>query len=276
MNPDPMQPKPYIIQKTRRELSDTFTFELLPADGSVSFDYAPGQFTMLYAFGFGEVPISICGDPAESQKLVHTIREVGAITQALGRLKRGASIGVRGPFGAGWPVSDIEGSDVVIVAGGLGLAPLRPAIYHVLANRARYGDVCIFYGARSPADILYLKELQRWRGRFDITVDVTVDRAAPDWSGRVGVVTQLLARRGYDPEETAALICGPEVMMRFCAVALNEQGVGDERIYLSMERNMKCALGFCGHCQFGPGFVCKDGPVYRLDRIKSLLTVREL
>ena len=273
---DFMLPEPYIIQRTRRELSDTFTLELTPVGTGEPFRFAPGQFTMLYAFGLGEVPISISGDPDTPETLVHTIREVGAITESLGQLKRGASIGVRGPFGAGWPVSDAEGSDIVIVAGGLGLAPLRPAIYQVLANRTRYGNVCIFYGARSPADILYLKELQRWRGRFDITVDVTVDRASSDWSGRVGVVTQLLTRGGFDPVHTVALVCGPEVMMRFCAAALNEQGVGDERIYLSMERNMKCALGFCGHCQFGPGFVCKDGPVYRLDRVKPLLTIREL
>lgn len=278
---DPMLPVPYIIQKTRRELRDTFTLELTPAlNPDQPFHFAPGQFTMLYAFGYGEVPISISGDPAKPGTLIHTIREVGAITRALGRLKRGASVGVRGPFGVGWPVTAAEGSDVVILAGGLGLAPLRPAIYQILAQRARYGNVCIYYGARSPADILFLQQLQRWRGRFDITVEVTVDRAPADWSGRVGVVTQLLTRAssqvGFDPVHTIALVCGPEVMMRFCANALNEQGVGDERIYLSMERNMKCALGFCGHCQFGPGFVCKDGPVYRLDQIKPLLTIREL
>jgi len=273
---DPMLPLPYVIRKTRRELSDTFTLELAPTAGAQPFNFAPGQFTMLYAFGFGEVPISISGDPDKPETLIHTIREVGLITQALGKLKRGATLGVRGPFGIGWPVTEAEGDDIVIVAGGLGLAPLRPAIYQVLANRARYGKVCIFYGARSPADILFLNQLKRWRGRFDITVDVTVDRASPDWSGRVGVVTQLLNQGGFDPLNTTALVCGPEVMMRFCAVTLNEQGVSDAQIYLSMERNMKCALGFCGHCQFGPGFVCKDGPVYRLDRIKPLLTIREL
>ena len=278
---DPMLPVPYIIQKTRRELRDTFTLELTPAlNPDQPFHFAPGQFTMLYAFGYGEVPISISGDPAKPGTLIHTIREVGAITRALGRLKRGASVGVRGPFGVGWPVTAAEGSDVVILAGGLGLAPLRPAIYQILAQRARYGNVCIYYGARSPADILFLQQLQRWRGRFDITVEVTVDRAPADWSGRVGVVTQLLTRAssqvGFDPVHTIALVCGPEVMMRFCANALNEQGVGDERIYLSMERNMKCAIGLCGHCQFSPVFICRDGPVFRYDRIQSLLALKEI
>ncbi|MDX1606136.1 MAG: FAD/NAD(P)-binding protein [Candidatus Competibacterales bacterium] len=269
-----MVPVPCRIARYRRELADTFTVELDPAGGG--FAFAPGQFNMLYVFGVGEVPISISGDPREPGQLIHTVRQVGPVTEAMGRLRRGAALGVRGPFGTGWPVTEAEGSDVVIVAGGLGLAPLRPAIYHVLANRERYGNVCLFYGARTPADILFLRQLHQWRGRFDLTVDVTVDRAGSDWSGRVGVVTRLLENGGYDPPHSVALVCGPEVMMRFAVKTLLEQGLAEDDIYLSMERNMKCAVGFCGHCQFGPGFVCKDGPVYRYEAIQRLLAIREL
>ena len=271
---DPMLPIPYRIHKRRQELSDTFTLDLTPI--ASEFDFSPGQFNMLYVFGVGEVPISISGDPADTSRLIHTVRDVGTVTAAMSQLKAGETVGVRGPFGIGWPVQVAEGSDVLIVAGGLGLAPLRPAIYQILANRAKYGNVCIFYGARTPADILYRRQLQEWRGHFDLTVDVTVDRALGDWAGRVGVVTRLLERGGYDPLHTVALVCGPEIMMRFAVKTLNQQGLSDEQIYVSLERNMKCAIGFCGHCQFGPSFVCKDGPVLRFDAIRQLLGTREI
>ena len=273
---DPMLPTPYRIHKRRQELSDIFTLDLRPVGGGQECNFMPGQFNMLYVFGVGEVPISISGDPADASTLIHTVRDVGAVTKAMGKLKPGGTVGVRGPFGVGWPVQEAEGNDVVIVAGGLGLAPLRPAIYQVLANRVKYGNVGIFYGARTPADILYRRQLQEWRGHFDLTVDVTVDRALGDWAGRVGVVTRLLERGGYDPLHTVALVCGPEVMMRFAVKTLNQQGVSDDRIYVSMERNMKCAIGFCGHCQFGPSFVCKDGPVLRFDAVRQLLGIREI
>ena len=267
-----MLPKFYQVSRWRRELDDTFTLEFATPE---PFYFSPGQFNMLYQFGSGEVPISISGDPDRSDSLVHTVRAVGAVTRSMAKLRRGASIGVRGPFGTGWPIAQARGYDVVIVAGGLGLAPLRPAIYSLLAKRADYGRIYIFYGARTPADILFIKDLQRWRGRFDLTVEVTVDRADSGWSGRVGVVTKRL-NRSFDPLYTVAMVCGPEVMMRYAARALNEQGIENEQIYLSLERNMKCAIGVCGHCQFGPSFVCKDGPVYRLGDIQHLLTIRGL
>ncbi len=273
---DPMLPAPYRIHKRRQELSDTFTLELAPADSSRSLAFGPGQFNMLYAFGAGEAPVSISGNPANPATLVHTIRAVGPVTEALWDLKSGDVLGVRGPFGAAWPVAEAEGSDVVIVAGGIGLAPLRPAIYHVLNQREKYGSVCIYYGARTPADILYRSELEKWRGQFDLTVDVTVDRATGKWSGKVGVVTRLVARGGFDPSQTVALVCGPEIMMRYAVKSLKQQGVANDRIYVSMERNMKCAVGFCGHCQLGPYFICRDGPVLRFDRIEPLFEIREL
>ena len=267
---DAMTPVPFTVTKRTPELADTFTLELTPAAGGVAPSFLPGQFNMLYAFGVGEVPISISGDPAHSGTLIHTIRDVGAVTNALSRLKKGAQIGVRGPFGSAWPVVEAEGSDVVIIAGGIGLAPLRPAINHILANRTKYGRFVILYGARSPADALYVKQLQSWRGRLDTYVDVTVDHAGRDWAGNVGVVTRLIGRANFDAHHAKVFICGPEIMMRFTIKELADLGVAKDDIYVSMERNMKCAVGHCGHCQFGGHFICKDGPVFRYDKVSPL------
>jgi NAD(P)H-flavin reductase len=272
---DPFLPELYRVVSVRRELADTATLEIVPASGERP-SFAPGQFNMLYVFGVGEVAISMSGDCADRSRFVHTVRNVGAVSGAIAALEAGAVIGVRGSFGAGWPVAAAEGSDVVIVAGGLGLAPLRPAIYHLLANRARYGRVTILFGARSPQDMLYRSELEAWRRNLDVDVEVTVDHADPDWRGNVGVVTKLIPRAAFDPRETFAFVCGPEVMMRYASSALVDAGVAAGRVFLSMERNMKCAIGLCGHCQFGPSFVCKDGPVMALEKIASILTVREV
>lgn len=274
--PDPMVPVLFKVGEVNQELGDTFTLRLEPAERDNSFDFKPGQFAMLYRFGVGEVPISISGDPAISNSLTHTIRAVGTVTNALHRLEPGEVVGIRGPFGSSWPVEAMEGEDVVIVTGGIGLAPLRPVIYHLLANRSHYGAVCIYYGARNPNEILYRKQLEQWRGRFDLTVNVTVDSAGADWNGRVGVVTKLLGQNDFDPYNTVALICGPEVMIRHSIYTLNGLGVQNNQIHISMERNMKCAVGFCGHCQFGSAFVCKDGPVFRFDRIADHFKVQEL
>jgi NAD(P)H-flavin reductase len=248
---------------------------MAPVEGAMP-HFAPGQFNMLYAFGIGEIPLSISGDPADPARLVHTVRDVGAVSAAIARLAPGEMVGLRGPYGTAWPLEEARGSDVVFVAGGLGLAPLRPAICQVLAQRARHGRVVLLYGARSPRDILFSAELERWRRRGDMDVAVTVDHAGTDWRGEVGVVPRLIARAGFDPAHTLAMLCGPEVMMRFSAMALQEAGVPAGRIHLSLERNMECAVGLCGHCQFGPDFVCRDGPVARYDRIASRLSVPEL
>jgi NAD(P)H-flavin reductase len=272
---DPFVPQPYRVGRVRRELRDIVTLELTPLSGERP-DYQPGQFNMLYAFGVGEVAISMSGDPTASGGYVHSVRDVGAVSGAIAKLQAGAMLGVRGPYGTAWPCEAAVGSDVVFVAGGLGLAPLRPAIYHVLAHRARYGRVILLYGTRSPPDILYRHELERWRHRLDVDISITVDRADTGWRGNVGVVPKLIARAGFDPHNAVAMVCGPEVMMRFSAVALTAAGLAPENIYLSMERNMKCAIGLCGHCQFGPDFICKDGPVMRYDRIARILAVREI
>lgn len=276
ITPDPMLPHPCRVQRVRQETSDTFTLELEPESRSRELAFAPGQFNMLYAFGVGEVPISISGDPAKPVMLVHTTREVGTVTRAMRGLKAGDTLGMRGPFGTGWPVTQARSSDIVIVAGGIGLAPLRPALYQILAARKYYGKVVLLYGTRTPADILFRRELQQWHSRFDLEVHVTVDRAMGNWRGNVGVVTSLIARAPFDPHSTLAMVCGPEIMMRFTVQELERRGVALENIYLSMERNMKCAVGLCGHCQLGPTFVCKDGPVFRYDRIQPLLAIREI
>jgi NAD(P)H-flavin reductase len=273
---DPMVPEPYRIRRVRRETYDTFTLELEPARGGDAVRFAPGQSTMLYVFGVGEVPISICGDPARRDLLVQTVRAVGTVTRALTACKRGDLVGVRGPFGSTWPVEEAVGHDVLIIPGGIGLPPLRPAIYRLLAERGRYGNISLLYGARTPDDLVYRREVERWRGRLDFDVAVTVDRATAEWRGNVGVVTTLITRARFDPARTVAMICGPEVMMRFAALELQDRGVPPSQIYVSMERNMKCFIGFCGHCQFGPTFVCRDGPVFPFDRLAGLLATREV
>lgn len=273
---DPMLPAPCRIQRVRKETDDTFTVELEPADGGGTFSFQPGQFNMLYVFGAGEIPISICGDPNDTRTFRHTTRVVGVVTRAMRRLRPGDELGVRGPFGSAWPIPEATGRDVVIVAGGIGLAPLRPALYRLLAQRGRYGKVVLLYGARTPQDILFARELEHWRGQFDLEVYVTVDRATGAWRGNVGVVTTLIPHAPFDATNAVALICGPEVMMRYTVRELQRRGVGADRIYLSMERNMKCAVGFCGHCQYGPAFVCKDGPVFRFDRIEPIFGKAEV
>jgi NAD(P)H-flavin reductase len=201
---------------------------------------------------------------------------VGTVTRTMRQLRVGDTLGVRGPFGNPWPVEEAFGSDLVIVAGGIGLAPLRPVLYRLLAQREKFGKVVLLYGTRSPEDILFRRELEQWRASFELDVHVTVDRAVGRWRGNVGVVTTLIPRAAFDPLSTLAMVCGPEVMMRFTALELLKRGVAREHIYLSMERNMKCGIGLCGHCQFGPTFVCKDGPVFRYDRIEAFFGKREL
>lgn len=276
---DPMLPRVYRAVSVRREMPDTYTLALEPSSDSEALTrtFAPGQFNMLYVFGVGEVPISVSGAPARAERLTQTIRSVGAVTEALCKLKRGDAVGVRGPFGNGWPVKEAEGRDVVLIAGGLGLAPLRPVVYSLLAARERYGRIVLLCGAREPGLLLYRRETERWRARFGVEVRATVDVASSsDWRGNVGVVTTLIGGAGFDPERAVAFVCGPEVMMRFSARELIARGVSQERVYLSMERNMKCAVGFCGRCQFGPAFICKDGPVVRYDRVSRWLAVREI
>jgi len=278
-----MLPRPYRVVGRRADTRDTVTLELAAPAGRegprLAAPYGrsrPGQFNMLYAFGVGEVPISISGDTADRRRLVHTIRSVGAVSDALCRLRPGDELGVRGPFGSAWPVEAAEGADVVVVAGGIGLAPLRPALYHLLANRGRYGRVSLLYGARRPEELLYLDELRAWRARLDLDVLVTVDRATEQWRGSVGFVTTLVRRVDIDAASAVAMVCGPELMMRYAAAELVTLGLEAERVYVSLERNMKCGLGLCGHCQMGPSFVCRDGPVYPFADVRGPLQIAEV
>jgi NAD(P)H-flavin reductase len=277
MRMDPMQPRRYRVMRAWRELDGVASVELAPLDGP-PVPFQPGQFNMIYAFGVGEIPISISGDAAQTQVTVHTTRDVGAVSAAIVALQAGDVVGLRGPFGSIWPVAGETGRHAVFVAGGLGLAPLRPAIYHVLNSRADYTGMTLVYGARSPDDLLYEAELRTWKSRLDVQVLVTVDRAAPGWLGRVGVVTTALdhALAAVPPDSISAFVCGPEIMMRFAVQGLMAAGVAQDRIWISMERNMKCAIGFCGHCQFGPDFVCKDGPVFRHDTVAARIALKEV
>jgi NAD(P)H-flavin reductase len=271
-----MTPLSYRVARKRRENHDNWTLELEPVETAVD-PIGPGQFTMLYAFGVGEVPISTSGDVETSgTTLVHTIRAVGAVTKALCACAPGDVVGVRGPFGNRWPIDAARGHDLVVVGGGVGLPPLRPAIYHGLAHRSDFGKIVVLYGGRTPDDLLFRKELERWRGRLDVSVEVSVDSAGSDWSGNVGVVTKLIPAAQFDPADAVAFIVGPEIMMLFTARALIDRGLPPERIWISMERTMRCGVGLCGHCQLGPTLICRDGPVYRWDELAPLLGVHEL
>jgi NAD(P)H-flavin reductase len=270
-----MVPERFRVMERLQETADTWTLELEPIDRDGGFPFGPGQFTMLYAFGAGEIPISISGDPRASERLVHTVRAVGAVSAAICRAKPGSTLGVRGPFGSHWPLETAGGKDVMIIAGGIGLAPLRPVVYQVLSARSRFARAVLLYGGREPEQLLYEAEHDGWRNR-GLEVEVTVDFAPAGWRGRVGVVPTLIERADLDPASAVAFVCGPEAMIRFSAGALETRGVPPERIHISMERNMKCAVGHCGHCQLGPEFVCRDGPVFTYERMRTAFTVREL
>lgn len=276
-----MLPRVFTVETTADDTEDTFTMELQPLKGGGGpaaplERFEPGQFDMLYAFGVGEVPVSLSGDPSDASRLVHTVRAVGSVTEALRRLAPGDEVGVRGPFGHPWPVERAEGRDLVVVAGGIGMAPLRPVLYHVVRHRHRYGRVALLYGARRPEEILFVPELRVWRSRLDLDVHVTVDRATEDWRGDVGFVTTLVGRPPLDPYNALAMVCGPELMMRYAALELVKRGMSEDDIFVSLERNMKCGIGLCGHCQLGPTFVCKDGPVYPFAQVRQLLQVAEV
>ena len=231
---------------------------------------------MLYVPGAGEAAISMSGDPDSSRLLAHTIRFAGNVTRRIGSLQVGDSLGLRGPFGTGWPLEECAGRDLILVAGGIGLPPLRPLIYHLLAEREQYGRIYLLYGARSPEMRLYTSEFQAWSEK-GLVIKETVDRKTLGWQGNVGVVPLLLDQlEAFDPERAILMICGPEVMMRFTARSAMQRGMTSEQIWVSTERNMQCAVGMCGHCQLGPEFVCKDGPVFRYDQISPYLLVEGL
>jgi NAD(P)H-flavin reductase len=273
---DPMLPVRYAVTHRMTETRDSATLVLEPVDTPLP-RFLPGQFTMIYAPGIGEIAVSISGDPSGAgDALVQTVRAVGAVSKAIHDAPPGRMLGLRGPFGTDWDLPGAEGADLVLVAGGIGLAPLRPVLLGALANRARYGRITLVLGARAAAEFPYREQIRTWAARPDLTVVSTVDHPTPGYRGRVGLVTAPLADVELDPTRTVAFLCGPEVMMRFSAELLRGRGVPADRIRLSLERNMKCGIGLCGHCQFGPLLLCRDGPVIHYGQAEALLSVKEL
>jgi len=258
------------------ELPDVSTLHVAFEDHTLqeTYRFRPGQFNMLYVPGAGEAAISISSDPADHSQIGHTVRFVGNVTRAIGRLQGGDTLGIRGPFGSSWPLENLEGKDIFIACGGIGLPPLRPALCHIARNRERYGKVTLLYGARTSSELMYQQQYAEWRAA-NIEIEITVDRADESWSGRVGVVPMWFYHLRIDPRTTAVLTCGPEVMIRFVIFEALARRVPPSQIFISLERNMKCGQGACGHCQIGPYFVCKDGPVFAFDELQSFFNVEE-
>lgn len=264
------------IRAIEPEVCDVVTYELAFEVPAVAerFRFQPGQFNMLYLPGIGESAISISSDPDDPQRVLHTVRAVGNVTQALARKQVGDQVLLRGPFGSAWPVESCAGQDLVIAAGGLGLAPVRPVLHYVMNRRDQFGKVWLLYGARSPRDLLYASQYELWC-QAGIDVQITVDLGDESWAGHIGVVPVLFDRLRLDASRTRIITCGPEIMMRFVIAECLSQKIPPGQIHLSMERNMNCALGFCGHCQLGPAFVCKDGPVFTYEQMEPYLDVQD-
>ncbi|ARF53366.1 FAD/NAD(P)-binding protein [Streptomyces gilvosporeus] len=267
-----MVPVPYRVAERTDETPDTAEIVLQPVAAPLP-PCAPGQFAMVYAFGVGDIPLSLSG--IDGHVLTHTVRSVGAVSAALHGLRPGATVGVRGPLGTGWDLPTAAGRDLLIVAGGLGLAPLRPLVTAVLATPQRYGRLNILIGARTPGDLVCARDFDGWRAA-GARLQVTVDRPDDTWQGDVGVVTALLDRAEFDLGNTTAFLCGPEVMIRATARDLAHRGLAPDRIRISLERTMHCGTGHCGHCQLGPLLLCRDGPVVSWSVAETLLSVREL
>lgn len=271
---NPYQPEKVAIKSIVPQTNDTKTYNVAFVDKNIAkgYSFKPGQFNMITAFGFGEAPISISSDP-EEKEIGHTVRKVGSVTEAMALMKTEATIGIRGPYGRGWPMEQLEGKDVLIIAGGIGLAPLRPVITQISKHREKFGQFEIIYGARTPADELFKNEYESWRRLPNTSVHLTVDRVpqGEKWNGSVGLVTKLLDNMNTKPKNSLILICGPEIMMKFIIKGLLEKGFLPEQIFVSMERRMKCGIGKCGNCQLGPKFVCKDGPVFTYKELSELV-----
>ncbi|MCC5015132.1 MULTISPECIES: FAD/NAD(P)-binding protein [unclassified Legionella] len=271
---DSYLPRTARINARHQESATIFTLDLqfVEKPHQQDFSFYPGQFNMLYLYGVGEVAISISSDPAEHSYLGHTIRAVGRVTKAMQQLKKGDYVGVRGPFGNGWPVKGALGKDIVIVTGGLGCAPTVSVINYILARREQYGALKIFQGVKHSEDFIFRKQYKEWQAMPQTEIYIAADKAGPTWPWSVGYVTDRITSLQLDANNTIAMMCGPEGMMQAASLALINQGISEKAIYLSMERNMECGIGHCGHCQYGGLFVCKDGPVFAYDCIKALFT----
>ena len=274
---NPWLPHTARVDRIASEVPGIATYDLQLEEEAVAraFSFLPGQFNMLYLPGFGEAAISISSDPDQGATISHTVRVAGNVTRALARMKVGQQLALRGPFGSSWPIDACRGCDVIIACGGVGLAPLRPVIYHIINHRQDFGRVHLLYGARTPADLLYTAEYDDWR-TADIEVNVTVDLGDDRWQGQIGVVPVLFYRLRVNADQTRVLTCGPEIMMRFVIFEALARKLRPDHIFMSMERNMNCALGFCGHCQLGPAFICKDGPVFTYAQMEPYLHFEDL
>jgi NAD(P)H-flavin reductase len=275
---DTWMPVPARIVDVRTENFNTHTFTTQFVDPQIRdmYRFTPGQFNMLYVPGVGEAAFSVSSDPAETDTIDHTIRTVGSVTRALERLGRGGLIGLRGPFGKGWPLDEMQGKDVVIVAGGIGLAPLRPVICWLLARRDYCNRLIVLYGCRTPEDRVFADELEAWEENDAIEALVTVDSAGGGWAGPVGVVTDLLRRIKVNAQRTIVLVCGPKILNRVAAWSFLQLHVPPNQVYVSLERNMNCGFARCGHCQYGGKFVCTDGPVFCFADIANLFAKKDI
>jgi len=265
---DPMLPYTATVRAIRTEAYGISTFCLEYNDPGAGIGFSPGQFNMISLPGFGEVAISISSDPNTPRIMEHTIRYAGSVTRAIGRLRVGDTVGMRGPYDNPWPMQLAEGKDLMIVSGGIGLAPLRPVILEALHHRSSFGRVLVLYGGRTPQDLLYTSEFDKWQ-EGGIEMYVSVDRADETWKGQVGVIPMAFYRTRLEHRNTLVFSCGPEIMMRFVIYEAMARRIPKEAIYVSMERNMKCAVGFCGHCQLGPVFICKQVPIFRFAEVES-------
>jgi NAD(P)H-flavin reductase len=275
---DAWMPLPARIVSVEHENFNTHTYklQLTDSDARKAYRWAPGQFNMLYIPGIGEAAISISSDSEQPHTLDHTIRTVGYFTRGMQRMGEGGLVGLRGPFGRPWPIRECEGRDVVLLGGGIGLAPLRPVIYWILNHRQRYGRVMLLYGCRSPEDRVYAHELEQWADDGRIDVLVTVDNATGNWAGLVGVVTNLLRRVKVNAERASVMVCGPRILNRVAAWSFLQLHVSADHVHVSLERNMNCGFGRCGHCQYGSRFVCTDGPVFRFSEIADIFAKEEI
>lgn len=271
LNPYVIHPATIVEKIREAEDINTYRLEFVDEQMRERYRFEAGQFNMVYLFGVGEVAISIVSDPDESEFLDHTIRAVGRITQAIADLQPGDVLGVRGPFGQGWPLEEARGRDVVIVTGGLGCAPVAGAIEYIFRRRTQYGSVKILHGVKTPHDLLYRERFETWRRFPDTEILLTSDQPDRGWSHHIGVVTELFELVSIDPPKSVVLMCGPEIMMRLGAPIFMRRGIPSTAIYVSLERHMECGIGLCGHCQLGPYFLCKDGPVMRYDRVEPWL-----
>lgn len=276
MMPNPYVPHPARILERRQESDTIFTLRLRFEEAAVRehYRFAPGQFNMVYLFGVGDVPISIVSDPETEGVFDHTIRRVGRVTEGLAALREGDCVGIRGPYGRGWPLTLAEGRDVLVITGGLGCAPVVSVIHYVIRRRRRFGRLTIIQGVKHSDDLIYRDQYEAWGQLPNTEVHVAANAVHGPWPWHVGPVTELIERAAPDPHRTIAMMCGPEGMMLAAARILLEKGMPEGALYLSLERNMQCGIGHCGHCQIGGHFVCRDGPVFSFAEVRELLGIR--